>query len=351
MMSKTLESTALATVLAISLAIASYWPSKAHACAGCSNPNLPAGRGESTKLGQRDLSATIHLTGTIMHVVHSQFCPDIGPICQVRDEPGQMHDQTMRVFELRPIIAIGLSQWFGAELQVPVRVTNTSIQFTRIDGTPFTPDYESIHHRNETLSGIADPWLLGRGTWEVAQLTLTAKGGVSIPLGNTVADPFELGDAGKSHQHIQFGTGTFSPILGVDVSKKIGRYLLGAYGQTQLSFYENGHGYQAGNRYIGGLSAETEFEKLRVGLGTDLLHEEPERWSGVIKQDGNVGRTDLLAGGTVGYKFGRIATTLSLKVPIWQTFLGESHHGDDPGQLTYPAIVNIAVQTSLPARK
>lgn len=78
-------------------------------------------------------------------------------------------------------------------------------------------------------------------------------------------------------------------------------------------------------------------------------HEEPERWNGAVKQDGNVGRTDVLAGGTVGYTVGPTLILLSIKVPVWQRFLGEAHEGSDPGQLTYPAIANLAVHTRLGA--
>lgn len=328
------------------------WPKQALACAGCSNPNLPSGRGEARVLGPKEISATFNLTGTTMHVVHSQYCPDIGPICQMRDEPGQLHDQRIFALEFRPIVAVGITKWLSAELQLPFRMTNTSISFRRLDGTLFTPDYESIHHRNETLGGIGDPWLLARGGWALSGWTFTAKTGVAIPLGSTVVDPFELGDAGKSHQHIQFGTGTFNPLLGLDVTTKLGRFLLGAYGQAQWTFYENKHGYRAGNRYMGGLSGETTFfEKLRVGIGADILNEQPERWGGAIKQDGNVGRTDVLAGGMVGYNFGSLAALLSVKVPVWQKFQGTAHDGSDPGQLTYPAIVNIAVQTDFGTSK
>jgi hypothetical protein len=45
---------------------------------------------------------------------------------------------------------------FAAEAQIPIRVVNTTIQFRRLGGTAFDPDYQNIHHRNETLFGFAD---------------------------------------------------------------------------------------------------------------------------------------------------------------------------------------------------
>ena len=39
--------------------------------------------------------------------------------------------------------------------------------------------------------------------------------------------------------------------------------------------------------------------------------------------------------------------SLTVKTPVYQHFIEVSHrHDGDPGQLTYPAIVNLAVQTS-----
>jgi hypothetical protein len=86
---------------------------------------------------------------------------------------------------------------------------------------------------------------------------------------------------------------------------------------------------------------------LRAGVGADILNEQPERWGGVIQQDGNVGRTDVLAGGMVSYAFGDVIASIAVKVPIYQHFIDVSHgRPGERGQLTYPAIVNLAVQTT-----
>ncbi|MFZ5471434.1 MAG: hypothetical protein ACOZIN_18580 [Myxococcota bacterium] len=321
-------------------------PSSAEACAGCSNPNLPAGRSSHAELGAGRVTATFFVTGTYMNVVHSDFCPDIGPICQQRDEPGQLHDQTFYIGELRPILDVGLTETFGVEAQIPFRITRTTIVFRRLDGAAFVPDYEHIHHRTETLAGPADPWLLARGIWRLGSWSLTARSGLSLPLGRTEPNPFALGRAGQPHQHIQFGNGTVNPVLGLDVARQWERVRLSAYGQTVLFFYQNHYGYQAGNRYLGGVAAEASLlPKLRVTVGADLLNEQPERWDGAVQQDGNVGRTDLLLGGMVGYAFDPVTALLSVKAPVWQQFIrvGEQHDAD-PGQLTYPAIVHLAVQ-------
>jgi hypothetical protein len=318
-----------------------------HACAGCSNPNLPSTRSESSALTGGEVSAALSVTALTTRVVHPESCPEIGPICAERPEPPQQHDQRFYVAELRPILALGITDTFGVELQAPLRVVNTNITFRRQDGAAFEPDYENIHHRDETLAGFADPWLSGRGGWLFGTVSVTARAGVALPIGSTEENPFARGRAGLSHQHIQFGTGTFHPVLAVDVGVGVGAVRVAGYAQTLLFLYENGQGYRAGNRYMGGVSAETALvAALRGGLGVDAVNEQPERWDGAIQQDGNVGRTDILVGVSLSYGFDTFTASLSVKVPVYQHFLS-SHHEGDPGQLTYPAVITLGIQTTL----
>ncbi len=226
-------------------------PGRAEACAGCSNPNLPTGRSGAVALSTGQVSASFNLTATTMNVVHSEHCPDIGPICDQRDEPGQLHDQNFYVGELRPIVEVAVTDTFGVEAQFPLRIIRTTVLFRRLDGTVFTPDYVNIHHRNETLVGFADPWLSGRGAWKLGDWGLVARAGLTLPLGRTEPNPFALGRAGQPHQHIQYGTGSVNPVLGIDVAKPLGRFHVSAYAQSMLFLYENGRGYRAGNRYTG----------------------------------------------------------------------------------------------------
>ena len=320
----------------------------AQACPGCSNPNLPTARAGNFALEPGEISAALNLTGTTLRVVHSEYCPDIGPICNQRAEPPQLHDQRFYIGELRPVLGIGITKLFAAELQAPIRLLKTTIVFRRLDGTPFEPDYENIHHRNETLFGVADPWLLGRATWSVDTFIVTWRGGVGVPLGSTEEDPFARGRAGLPHQHIQFGTGTFYPVLAVDTGLRLGQFALSAYAQTLLFLTDNKYGYQAGNRYVGGIAGDMEvLPRLRAGVGVDILNEQPERWGSVVQQDGNVGRTDVLAGGMLSYAFGNVIASLAVKVPVHQHFIDVSHgQQGEPGQLTYPVIINLAVQTT-----
>jgi hypothetical protein len=134
----------------------------------------------------------------------------------------------------------------------------------------------------------------------------------------------------------------------VEPPSPLGRVLLQGYAQVQLFLYANGHGYRAGNRLALGASAGTAVAgRLHLSLGADVLDEQPERWGGEVKQDGNVGRTDVLVGGIVAYPLGPVSASLAVKVPVLQRFTHverPGHDHEDPGQLRYPGIVTLGLQ-------
>jgi hypothetical protein len=283
----------------------------------------------------------LSLLATTVRVQHESACPDIGPICAERDEPPQIHDQRFAIGELRATVEHGLTDTLGVELQLPVRFNRTTIQFRALDGTPLTLDYENIHHRNESLFGLGDPWVLGRYAFSVGEVRLAARAGFTVPLGSTVEDPFALGEAGLPHQHIQFGTGTVQPLLGLEAGRSWDSWSARLWGQAQLSLVDNHHGFRSGHRFGAGLSAALKVTgSLRLSAGADLAHEQPERWSGVVQQDGNLGRTDVLLGGGLHWNVKDVRLGLTLQVPVYSHIIG--HHG----QLSYPGLMGLTAGTT-----
>jgi hypothetical protein len=201
-----------------------------------------------------------------------------------------------------------------------------------------------VHHRDETLAGIADPWLLGRWGRRLGDFLLVLRAGVSLPLGRTVPNPFALGDLGLRHQHIQFGTGTFDPVVGFQLSRAIGTAQLAAYGQGQASLYENRHGFRGPARLFGGVQGTHRlFGTLTGGLGVDVLYEGAERWDGLIQQDGNLGRTEILAAAILVQTFGATSVTFNARVPVYRHIVT----GDEPpGSLSSPVMVSLLVSRS-----
>ena len=245
------------------------------------------------------LRVDLALSGTRARASHDSECPDIGPICAIRDEPPQQHHTTLWLSELRAIAEYGLASDFALQLAAPFRVIRTTTEFTDLDGNPISLDYENIHHRDQTLAGLGDIQLLAHVGKSLADFDLGMRFGVSFPTGRVHEDPFRLGTEGRSHQHIQFGTGTFDPVAGLDLSRSIDRLTLSAFGQVQMPLYEGPKGYQAGGRFLFGATAAHRLgtKDVLFRLGVAGLHELAERWNGEVPaEDGNQGRTDLYAG-------------------------------------------------------
>ena len=139
------------------------------------------------------------------------------------DAPPTKHDQRFWITELRLSAAYGLSDSLAMEVQLPYRVTRTTVTFDPLGDEPLPPGYESIHHRDQTITGFADPRVGGRTGWSVAGTSVSMLLGLTVPLGNIEPNPFELGDEGKTHEHIQYGTGTFNAVVDLYARRQTGR--------------------------------------------------------------------------------------------------------------------------------
>jgi hypothetical protein len=169
-----------------------------------------------------------------------------------------------------------------------------------------------------------------RGEWSLA-----ARGGVSIPLGRTEENPFELGRQRVRHQHIQFGTGTWNPLVGMSVGRHVGSTAVFVSGLARLVTTQNEHGYRAGHRYDVSLVADRPLgASWRMQGGFDVAREQAERWNGIVEEEGNLGRTDLLASAALVRQVGAAgALTLQVKVPLLTRAQG--------AQVDYPVIVSL----------
>jgi len=268
------------------------------------------------------------VTGTKFHIEHI-----------ADDEPENpqpyRHVQDLIVSELEITAARGLGANLGVDAFLPIRVVRDRVHYQDLARQPYTPPNPGLHHRNETLTGIADPQIgLSYGR-HLFPWTLAARMGLSIPVGRTEANPFELGRLGKWHQHIQFGTGTWDPLLSLAVGRTAGPLNLQLSGLARFPTGENEHGYRAGRRYsfaFGGSPSLGNGWSANAGL--KLAREEPEKWSGRIENEGNLGRTDLflsLGGGHSLPPFGGLG--VSVEVPLASKSTGE--------QTDIPVIVSL----------
>jgi hypothetical protein len=329
--------------LAVALAAAvvpTVLASRAEACAGCRNPSLAVTRGSEGPLDEGAVRLGAAVTGTTVHVVHEAGCRDPSSCTEVPVQPTYFHDQHLYPLELRLSGEYGLSQTFGIEAQVPFRSVTSTIEYTDADGAPYEPLDPGIHHRDETVFGVADAWLLLRVGTTLQKWWLAARPGVSIPLGRTEDNPFALGDRGLRHQHIQLGSGTFDPVAIVEASRAFEALQIQFFAQGQAPLYENGAGYRAPWRVYGGGSVGSKLiSDLSGSLGVEASHEAAEKWDGEVRQDGNLGRTELLLAATLSYRLGATELGLSARAPVWRHIVV----GDEPpGTLSSPVILSLS---------
>ena len=236
-------------------------------------------------------------------------------------------------------LAYGFSKDWDVELDIPYDVKTVTARYELPDGTPFDNPQGDLHHRDERLQGFSDLKLLANyrpGGVLMKDDRLHVGIGLSLPVGETEEDPWKLGNQGLKHQHIQFGTGTWDPILGAAAGRRFGEAAFTLSAVTRLVFGENGHGYRAGHRFW----AEAMVSRRLVGswsgrLGLDVAREEPERWGGRVRiEEGNLGRTDLLAIAGVDHRVaGAGSLWLTARVPLVTDSEG--------AQVDYPVIFTV----------
>lgn len=252
-----------------------------------------------------------------------------------------VHDQSLLVTEARLSVDVGIARRFGASLMVPARMIGSSIRYLDASGGEVMLVAPNIHHRDETVSGLGDPMLLGSTTGTLGGWRFTARAGLTIPLGRTEEDPYAAGAQGLQHQHIQMGTGTLNPVVAAEAARSWGKWRLGVFALSQQVVYANGHGYQAGDRYAGGVALRRRLgERWSVRGGIDALGETAERWGGETPtDDGNRGRLDLIAGAGASWAVTKqVGIDVALKIPVVTHVVG--------GQLDMPAIVELGASWS-----
>ena len=234
------------------------------------------------------------------------------------------HIQSLLVSELGFTVSRGLWKGGAVDLDVPLRSVRSRVHYEDLDREPFVPNEPENHHRNETLIGIADPLVALHLAHEGETWIFSTRLGVSIPLGKTEPNPFELGREGLRHQHIQFGTGTFYPVLGASVGRPFGEYDVHLTGVARLPLSENENGYQAGQRYGALLSAGRGlWTKWQATTEFGYLHERAETWDGVVEEEGNLGRSDLLMSLGLGYELPAGILSFNVSFPLWSESTGE----------------------------
>ena len=177
----------------------------------------------------------------------------LSPTGEVINAPLHRHHVALSTYRMDVGLQYLLNDQWTLQANVPYAVKNQEASVEWID--PVTSEEKQailrsrdIHHRNETYAGLADSDLfLGykiRGFLKTGD-ALFARLGTTIPTGRTEENPWELGDAGIEHLHIQFGTGTFNPIANLRYSLPLFRSgAITASARGMFPFYENDKTYR-----------------------------------------------------------------------------------------------------------
>ena len=137
-------------------------------------------------------------------------CPCSRPTCTTRKSIRRSCARSSRS---------GLTRTLGVELQFPFRVVGTTIQYTTPDGQPYVPPIPACTTatRRWPASAIRGCSAAGARGW--ATSCWCCAPACRCRSGGPRRTRSLLGDMGIRHQHIQFGTGTFDPVAGFQLSR------------------------------------------------------------------------------------------------------------------------------------
>ena len=238
--------------------------------------------------------------------------------------PLYRHEVSLDYARVELELQYALSQAWDVALRVPWERKTQNASIATID--PATADQRAdmqrnadLHHRDGTFEGLGDLQFLGRKRFG----NLRIGAGFTIPTGSTVEDPYLLGDRGIQHLHIQFGTGTFDPLLEASYRRPLGeRFTTSAYLATRLPFYENDRTFQAPAEGSGGVSLghrTTERVSLRVEAGA--YAQGYGHWNGLRDENTGLIATSIGAGATVRLR--SLTVSADVRYPLSQRTLDD----------------------------
>jgi hypothetical protein len=179
----------------------------------------------------------------------------------------------------------GVRDRLALSLLLPYDSKAQTVRYSTLNGTPYLPPYGDIHHRTETLRGIADGELLllwapaagGPSEWRLGI-------GATLPLGTTVADPIDLGRRGVKHEHLQFGSGVIAPQFEAAWSRRFNTVTGTALVQATIPVTTNSHGFRAPRSYRWSLGPSFDTGTISVALKAAGQYQTIGRWNGEIDE-------------------------------------------------------------------
>lgn len=183
-----------------------------------------------------------------------------------------------------------------------------------------------VHHRTATYRGLGDAMLLGRRRWtsvwrddDLVSVTI----GTTVPIGRIEENPYLLGDEGREHRHIQFGTGTFDPLLEATYAFRLTpSTTAGAYVAGRFPLYENRHTFHAPFDTSAGIHATQALTpRLLARAEAGAYYQGHGEWNSLRDENTGLVSTSALAG--ISVRLGRVVVGADVRVPLTARTLSE----------------------------
>lgn len=237
---------------------------------------------------------------------------------------------------------------WGIQWRIPIELKSRTSSVGDIDPASTPEQIEAmdrnlqIHHPSRDMRGFGDIEMLltwhGHDVGKEGAIFSTGLG-TSLPIGRTEHDPYELGDEGEAHEHIQFGSGTLDPLVDVFYARPVGEdSMVSLYGRGRFPIRESSKGFKGSSTLQGGIGYVKKIGKLGPWepayaiLGVIYQDQGVARWHGEV--DPNTGYNSI--SGTIGINWKDEeyrSWNLSLVLPI-STNTAESAEGTfDPGPI------------------
>jgi len=274
----------------------------------------------------------------------------LSPMGTVVDVPEHRHVVSLDFVRFELVADYAFADSWNAWLRIPYDVKDRTAKIELVD--PATPDevaaMESnlaIHHPSETLEGFSDLHLLAarkrRDLFLADDLAIVALGS-SLPVGRTESDPYAAGDAGEPHEHVQFGSGTFDPLLELYYGAPLATDLrLSLFTVGRFPLYENRKEYRGPTEVSSGFHLSRRLSaQAAVHGGWTSLYQGYAKWDG--ERDVNTGLVahEVSLGAKVDLGRGT-SVSLDLRLPVSQRTLSDSGDAFEQG-----SVLQLGVSTS-----
>lgn len=257
----------------------------------------------------------------------------LSPTGQVVRVPTYRHRVTLDYTRVEVAALYTFAEDWDVWLRVPYEVKRQVATFELVE--PATRDEvlamdrsRRLHHDSATYEGLSDLMLLvahrERSVLVDGDL-LSLAVGLTLPTGQTERDPYETGEAGQKHQHIQFGTGTVDPLLEAAYRLPLPEaFAVDGFAAARLPFYENPKSFRGPPELTAGVRlVKLLADVVELQVGATYFRQWPASWDG--DRDENTGLHTVLADVGVVLRAGGLLVSAGARLPLFQeTFVGEA---------------------------